>query len=371
MLSEKIAALRKQNGFSQETFAEMLDVSRQAVSKWESGSSIPEIDKIIRMSEIFNVTTDYLLKDNLSHPTSAEPLDDTTHHQDPAPASKTEENSDDAPSDDEPTELESHSLPSITEKEMRSYIVKTKTNSFTVAFAIFLCIISPVVLIALPIAAVSPEFPNITISENIGIAIGIAVLFVIVTVAVSAFVLYSYDAEKLLRVQKMPITDTPVKELLISAKEKSEHTYIRSLILGIALCTLSPLPLIFFAIAEVAEVYLVLSVSLLLVIVAVGVFFITYSANVKERYTIFLKRASRNASSDNFRARNSYKKTPIFNLIEDTFWVAVVIAYFIWSFATFDWHITWLIFLAAAVVWDIIETVMVSIYNSKTKKNDK
>ncbi|MHB1485259.1 MAG: helix-turn-helix domain-containing protein [Saccharofermentanales bacterium] len=60
--SEKIQILRKQNGLSQEKLAEKLDVSRQAISKWESGQSVPEIDKIIAISELFKVSTDYLIK---------------------------------------------------------------------------------------------------------------------------------------------------------------------------------------------------------------------------------------------------------------------------------------------------------------------
>lgn len=63
-VSEKIYKLRKENNLSQEAFAEKLGVSRQSVSKWESGDVLPDSDKIILMSEIFGVTTDYLLKDN-------------------------------------------------------------------------------------------------------------------------------------------------------------------------------------------------------------------------------------------------------------------------------------------------------------------
>ena len=63
-LSEKIMNLRKKNGWSQEELAERLDISRQSVSKWESGESIPTLEKLIRISEIFEVSTDYLLKDN-------------------------------------------------------------------------------------------------------------------------------------------------------------------------------------------------------------------------------------------------------------------------------------------------------------------
>ena len=63
-LAEKIQEMRKANNLTQEQLAEMLNVSRQAVSKWESEQSMPEIDKIVQMSEIFNTTTDCLLKNN-------------------------------------------------------------------------------------------------------------------------------------------------------------------------------------------------------------------------------------------------------------------------------------------------------------------
>lgn len=62
-LAEKIQRLRKQNNFSQEELADRLGVSRQSISKWESELSMPEIDKIVQLSELFGVTTDFLLKD--------------------------------------------------------------------------------------------------------------------------------------------------------------------------------------------------------------------------------------------------------------------------------------------------------------------
>ena len=65
ILADKITDLRKKNGWSQEELASQLGVSRQAVSKWESASSIPDLDKIIKMSNIFEVSTDYLLKDSI------------------------------------------------------------------------------------------------------------------------------------------------------------------------------------------------------------------------------------------------------------------------------------------------------------------
>lgn len=61
-LSEKILTLRKASDLTQEQLAEKLSVSRQSISKWESGQAIPELEKLVALSAIFNVTTDYLLK---------------------------------------------------------------------------------------------------------------------------------------------------------------------------------------------------------------------------------------------------------------------------------------------------------------------
>lgn len=60
--SEKLLTLRKANNLTQEQLAKKLDVSRQSVSKWESGQATPELEKIVAISAIFDVTTDYLLK---------------------------------------------------------------------------------------------------------------------------------------------------------------------------------------------------------------------------------------------------------------------------------------------------------------------
>lgn len=64
---EKIAKLRKENNLTQEQFAELLNVSRQAVSKWESCSSFPDTEKLIRMSKLFSCSVDYLLKDEIEN----------------------------------------------------------------------------------------------------------------------------------------------------------------------------------------------------------------------------------------------------------------------------------------------------------------
>lgn len=76
IFADKLITLRKKAGWSQEELAEKLNVTRQSVSKWEGAQSVPDIDKILQLSRLFGVTTDYLLKDNAAEPEYTE--DDTS-----------------------------------------------------------------------------------------------------------------------------------------------------------------------------------------------------------------------------------------------------------------------------------------------------
>lgn len=68
IFADKLITLRKKAGWSQEELAEKLNVTRQSVSKWEGAQSVPDIDKILQLSCLFGVTTDYLLKDDQGEP---------------------------------------------------------------------------------------------------------------------------------------------------------------------------------------------------------------------------------------------------------------------------------------------------------------
>jgi len=83
-LGEKIHILRKQSGMSQEQLAERITVSRQAISKWELGESLPDIDNVIQISRVFDVSTDYLLKQGASVYTANEPTAESRGNGNPA-----------------------------------------------------------------------------------------------------------------------------------------------------------------------------------------------------------------------------------------------------------------------------------------------
>ena len=65
IFADKLIQLRKKNGWSQEELANLMNVSRQSVSKWEGAQSIPDLDKMVKLSELFGVSTDFLLKDEI------------------------------------------------------------------------------------------------------------------------------------------------------------------------------------------------------------------------------------------------------------------------------------------------------------------
>ena len=120
IIADKIVSLRKRAGWSQEELAEKLGVTRQSVSKWEGAQSVPDMDKVVSMSRLFGVTTDYLLKDEL---------------EEDAPCAAAEDN-------DPP-------LRRVTMGQASAYLALRKAAAPKVAAATALCIVSPVTLLLL------------------------------------------------------------------------------------------------------------------------------------------------------------------------------------------------------------------------------
>ena len=84
-LSEKILALRRQKGMSQESLAEQLHVSRQAVSRWENGTALPDASNVLQISKLFGVSADYLLNDDWEENTSMPATERSARENSPIP----------------------------------------------------------------------------------------------------------------------------------------------------------------------------------------------------------------------------------------------------------------------------------------------
>ena len=135
-LAEKIVFLRKKNSLSQEELAEKLDVTRQSVSKWESGQSVPDLNKIIQIGELFGISLDLLLKD------------DTGEWDIFFSSGSSFSQSGNTAENDFPDE-ENKKIKRLDLKSTDDFLEKSKKNARLYAIATFLFIISPMLLMPL------------------------------------------------------------------------------------------------------------------------------------------------------------------------------------------------------------------------------
>ena len=312
ILADKIIEERKKLGLSQEELAEKLSVSRQAVSKWESAQSIPDLQRIIKMSELFSVSTDYLLKED------AEPEKGTI---------------DGADSD--------KSVRRVSMEEASAFLSTVKEQSRTVAFGVLLCILSPVLLIFLSGLA---EAKIGGITDTVACAIGLAALFIFVAIAVFLFIGYGCKTERFNDLQREVFeTEYGVSGMVKEKKNAFAPTYTKYLSVGIILCVLSPLPLLVTALINEAVVFIVSMTALLLCIVAVGVYLIVRVALIKTSYEILLQ------EGDYRKTEKKHSKTV--DAANDGYWCVATAVYLAWSFLTNDWKSTWMVWPIAGVLF--------------------
>ncbi|MFR5556010.1 MAG: helix-turn-helix domain-containing protein [Coprococcus sp.] len=171
ILAEKIMELRKKNGWSQEELAEQVHVSRQSVSKWESGASIPDLSKILLLSEAFGVSTDYLLRDDIEETQKAEAFVEETVEK----------------------AAGGEIIYKISLDEAKEYIKDRRFAAKRIGAGVVLCILSPVILIYLASMA---EYGKIGISEDVAGGLGIAALILLVIPAVALFITTGMKMEK-------------------------------------------------------------------------------------------------------------------------------------------------------------------------------
>ena len=236
ILADKIINLRKKNGWSQEELAEKLGVTRQSISKYEGAQSIPDLDKILKLSEIFGVTTDYLIKDEL-------------------------EEEEYAPSQMQENESESdRSVHKVTMEMANEYLQIIDWTAGKTAFA-------------------TSEMPDYHISENATAGIGICVLIVLIAIAVTIFILCGMKTKKYEFMEKEDIETAYGVSGMVKEKRDAYHSpYVTQLVIGITCCICSVIPLFGTLAVSESDFYMVSAVCMLLALVAIGTYFIVRSA---------------------------------------------------------------------------------------------
>lgn len=314
ILADKIINERKKNGWSQEELAEKLSVSRQSVSKWEGAQSIPDISKILQMAQIFDVSTDYLLKDEIE---VIEDRNEIASIEDSVPPRRR-----------------------VSMEEANAYIEVEKRVIPKIANGISLCIACPVVLIVL--AGLS-ECGNI-ISENMAAGVGLIVLFAMIISAIMIFVKTDDKVKEYKFLDTDDIeTEYGVTGLIKERKKGFEQRTSTVNIVGIALCMTCAIPLIIAALAGASDFVIVCMVAVLLCIVATAV-------------NLFTRVNMLNAAYDKLLQEGDYSKkgklrtkklAPFMSL----YWAVVTAIFLAYSFLTKDWGRSWIVWLIAGVVF--------------------
>ena len=316
ILADKILLFRKKNNWSQEEFANKMNVSRQAVSKWEQGQSIPDLDKILLMASLFGVTTDYLLKDDI----------------------ETEEF----------TNKEDYEVNRISLEAAQDFIALKEESSKWIALGVLICILSAIPLIASTDDLLINAF-NIT--EEVSLTIGLSLTILLVAIAVFIFISNWY------KVNKYEYLDTEIFEpeygVISFVKQRQEAfrpIYNKYNLIGVLLCIIGALPLIITSMLNNSNLHIGLFITLFIVSIAVflfvsvGVRWSAYSKILQEgEYSTVKKESSKMIES-----------------IAGVYWTSVVAIYVIIGFTTKNWKnisifpISALIFGALAI---LIETL--------------
>lgn len=326
ILADKIIRLRKKNGWSQEELAEKMNVSRQSVSKWEAAQTTPDLEKILQLSNLFGVTTDYLLKDEIEYEEFTDSTDETP-------------------------------IRRISLAEANEYLEQRKDASVKIAIATFLCIICAIPLLLL--IALS-EMTSLPIADNTAIGIGVVAIFPIVAIAVIMFIRVGFKNAPYEFLEKEPFdTEYGVIGLARDRQKAYRSTYVKYNYIGACTCVLSPVPLIAGAFTE-NELLVMILLCVTMLIAGVGAMLFIVAG---VRWASMQKLLREGEFSDKGKRKSKISET-----VGTVYWLAATAVYLCWSFLTDDWHITWVVWPVAGILFAGVELICNLVIDKQDEK---
>lgn len=315
ILADKIIAERKKNGWSQEELAEKIGVTRQAVSKWEGAQTTPDLQKLLQMSNVFGVSADYLLKDEM-----------------------------DAPEYIEAQEDETVIFRKVTLQEANHFLEVKKETAPKIAFATFLCILSPVCLILLGAAA---EMGALPVTEDMAGGLGMMILLVMIAIACAIFIACGAKTKAYEFLEKELIeTEYGVTGMVKERKKEYEPTYTRYNILGTVICILGVIPLFAVSMRGDEDFIAVVIFAFLFVVEAIGVRFFVIAGINQASFEKLLQEGDYSVDAK--------KKSPLLSAISTVYWLVITAIFLGMSFTTKEWQTTGLIWPVAGVLYPAV-----------------
>ena len=326
IFADKLILLRKKAGWSQEELAEQMNVTRQSVSKWEGAQSVPDLDKMIRLSELFGVSTDYLLKDEIEQ---AEHIN----------------SSNDIPS-----------LKRVSMEEANAFLSVKSRTAKTIAYAAFLCILSPIALLML--GAISESTAG-GLNEDIAGGIGMIVLIIFVAIAAAMFISSSSKSAPFAYLEKEKFeTEYGVSGMVKERKAQYKDLHTKHNIAGTCLCIVALIPLFIGAIIDADnDLFLTIMLSLSFLIAGVGVICFIKTGIIWASYEKLLQEGE--------YSKENKEKPSFSSAIYTAYWVIVTAVYLGYSLPSNNWGQSWVILVVAGVMFPAI----VAITNAFDKKS--
>ncbi|MBO4475061.1 MAG: helix-turn-helix transcriptional regulator [Clostridiales bacterium] len=326
ILADKIVAERKKNGWSQEELADRLGVSRQSVSKWESAQSVPDLQRILEMSKLFHVSTDYLLKDEVESRPS-----------------------------DPSSEESGKELRRVTMEEANTFLRENNDFAGKISIGCLICILCPVPLLGV---MAMQRLGTLPLAENPAGALGTILLLAMVAVSLIFFIPAAMAHSKWEWLEN-EIFDTEygVDGLVKSKSEKFQIHFIRAITTGTVLVFLGTIALFVGAfIDEKNEPLLMGLCCVLLACVALAAFMIVRAGIIKDGYSKLLQEGDYSKEE---------KSNTILKTVTPVYWMVITAIYLGWSFLTNRWDISWVIWPVAGVLYGGLSVLLRAVHKNK------
>ncbi len=330
--SEKIAMLRRQKNWSQEELAEKLMVTRQAVSKWESAQSMPDLDKIVQLSELLGVSTDYLLKSDRDAPEVETPQ-------------RTQEKA---------------SARRVTREEVSRFLTLQESTAPKISLGVALCVWSPIVLIGL--TALGSVF-HVKIPDSVAGGLGLCVLLGMVAAAVALFLTSGTKLKEFEYLEREPIApDVDARELARKQEAAQAEVCSKLTTAGVVLCIISAVPIFaVMCVGRMLDWYYSLAVCALLLLVGIACLLLVRAGSMRGAVDKLLEQGD--------YTRESKAKSRVVGAISAAYWLVVTAIFLFYTFGpngNGQPQYSWFIWAVGGVLYGALMTGL-SIYRKKQK----